>query len=184
MEVRHLDVKKALKRFQSQFESLLRLPFIADDEMIQLFGEEVNSGLEELTSLEHQKGYCRDCRSRCCRLVDCELYSEALTTCPIHSFRPILCRMHFCNRFTFESSPLVKELGDLFLDSWLTAQQTDVNKARLLDSPPLSPYAPELVFFITDRIKEIVADKQGESMVLSSIRTEIEKFRTDLGKKK
>jgi Fe-S-cluster containining protein len=179
MEVYHLDVRKAVQRFQTQFEGLFRLPFISDDEMKQLFGEEVYSGLEGLRSLELQKKYCRDCKSRCCYLVDCEFYSESLTSCPVHSFRPVLCRMHFCNSFASESPLVVKELGDIFLDSWIAAQQIDADKARLLDSPPLSQYAPEIVSSIAARIKEIVADKQVESRVLSLIQTEIEKYRTN-----
>jgi hypothetical protein len=179
----NLDVKKALQRFQSQFESLIRLPFIADSEMNLLFGKEVNFGLENLERLNQEKNFCRDCQNRCCRLVDCELYSETLACCPIHSFRPILCRMHFCNKFALENPSLVKDLGDIFLDSWLAAQQIVPDKAAFLDSPPLIHYGPEIISDIAARIKEIKTNKSTDNRILDTIRITIEKYRTPAEKK-
>jgi hypothetical protein len=175
---RHLNISKAVQTFQGQFESLLRLPFIDDSEMESLFGEEVYSGLSELRSLNHQKQFCRSCQSRCCRLVKCELYSDTLAVCPIHHFRPVLCRMHFCDKFTLEYPSLVKDLGDLFLESSLAALNINPPKAALMDSPPLYQYAPNLV---TDILAKISVPKKTDldhSLNLEFVRSTLEEYRT------
>jgi hypothetical protein len=177
---RHLDVNKAVQTFLSRFESLSSLPFISDSEMEQLFGEEVCSGLMALDSFNRQKQICRDCANKCCRLVDCELYLENLTRCPVHTFRPVLCRMHYCHKYTLEYPYLVKELGDIFLDSLLAAQKVHGKKAALLDSPPLNKFSPVFVAMIAARIKELSGNEPDESQLADSIHSEIANYRNNL----
>jgi hypothetical protein len=177
---RHLDVNKSVQRFLSQFESLSRLPFISDSEMGQLFGEEVNLGLAELNCLNHQKQFCRDCKERCCRLVDCELYQDTLTRCPIHSFRPVLCRIHYCHKFALEQPFLVKELGDIFLESLVSAQSLDAGRTRLLDSPPLRQFAPDLIADISKQTAFLAANKDLEAEISGAIDSKLEKYRTNM----
>jgi hypothetical protein len=166
---RHLDVEEAVGLFLSQFESLGRLPFISDSEMGQLYGQQVNSGLAELDKFNQEKQLCRNCPNRCCLLVDCELYSEAFSGCPIHSYRPILCRMHFCNKFALEYPFLVKDLGNIFLEGLLAGQKVDNLRVNLLDSPPLGKFAPDLICEITAKITSFKEKKLDEATVLKMI---------------
>jgi hypothetical protein len=169
-----LDVNKAVRNFLTGFESLARLPFISDAEMEQVFGEEVNAGLAKLDALNRQKDFCRECSDRCCRLVDCELYSDFLICCPVYSYRPALCRMHFCHKFALEYPLLVKKLGDVFLDSCLAAQLVDQRKAILLDSPPLNKYAPELIAEISAQLDSVKENKLDEGSALDIIESIIQ----------
>lgn len=170
---RHLDVQKAVQSFLGQFESLARLPFIADSEMEQLYGQEVTSGLAELNRFNQENQLCRNCPDRCCRLVDCELYSEDFSGCPIHSYRPILCRMHFCSKFALEYPFLVKDLGDIFLDGLLAGQKINSRKANRLDSPPLAPYAPGLMAEISAGIAAVRENHLSEEAALNLIQYRI-----------
>jgi Fe-S-cluster containining protein len=173
-----LDVKKAIDHFLSQFESLTRLPFVTDAEMVLLYGQELVDSLEELNKFNSEKQICRDCKSRCCNLVDCELYSERFSCCTIHPYRPILCRMHFCDKYALEYPLLVKDLGDIFLDSFITAQNIDRPKVELIDSPPLEKLAPGPVKEIATRIRQYGKNQADETQTLEDISTIIEKFRT------
>jgi hypothetical protein len=175
----HLDTKKAVQCFLGHFESLSRLPFIADSEMEQLFGQEVRYGLIELDHLDSQKQFCRNCRNRCCRLVDCEIYSEDLSSCPVYHFRPVLCRMHYCNAFALELPLLIRELGDIYLDSLLAAQLIDGRKALLLDSPPLHPHSPDLIRQINTKLTESKFDLSTASSLIQSA---VKKYRSFPGR--
>jgi hypothetical protein len=166
---RHLDVEKAVGLFLSQFERLSMLPFITDSEMDQLYGEEVTAGLVELARFNQEKWLCRNCPDRCCRLVDCELYSEAFSCCPIHTYRPILCRMHFCNKFALEYPFLVKDLGDIFLDGLLAAQSINYRRVNLLDSPPLGKLVPDLILEIAAQITAVKENELYETAALDRI---------------
>lgn len=154
----HLDLDKAKNQFLGNFESISRLPLITDAEMVQLFGEEVNLALSKLESYNQQEKFCVNCESRCCLLVNCELYSTDFSRCPIHSFRPVICRMHFCNRFAPVYNSLINELCDIFLESLIAAQQVDKKKADVFDSPPLAKFAPGLVSVM---IPHMTAFNQG-----------------------
>jgi hypothetical protein len=169
----HLDVKEAVQRFLSQFERLSRLPFIADSEMEQLYGQEVTRGLAELNRFNQEKRICRNCQDRCCRLVDCELYSEAFSGCPVYPYRPVLCRMHFCNKFALEYPFLVKDLGDIFLDGLLAAQSINNRRVELLDSPPLSRFVPDLIAELKDKVTEVKENRLSEAAALEMIQSVI-----------
>jgi Fe-S-cluster containining protein len=171
----HLDVDRAVGNFLKYFESLSYLPLIADAEMDGLFGAEVKELLAELERYNGQERICRDCVNRCCQLVDCELYSPELSRCPIHSFRPPLCRMHFCNKFVAQYGALVKEAGDVFLESLLAAEKVNGEKARLFDSPPLGGLIPRLVAFASPLITAIRENGVDEAAAWGMIRAEIEK---------
>ncbi len=172
---RHLDVNKAVNNFLQYFERLSRLPLITDDEMHQLFGEDVKLALAELDCYNRQDKLCARCVSRCCLLVDCELYSPDLKTCPIHSYRPLICRMHFCNQFALVYPVLVKEIGDVFLESLLVAESRDKQKAQLLDSPPLGKYIPKLLASVTSLINVFKKGRLDEAPVLKLIQEELDK---------
>jgi len=169
----HLDVTKETENFLKYFERLSRLPLVTDGEMASLFGEAVNSALAELEADNQQQSICARCANRCCLLVDCELYTPELSNCPIKSCRPLLCRMHFCNQFSLNYPVLVKEVGDIFLESLLAAERLDKNNAALFDSPPLSTHIPELVNIIKSLLMDFKKGLLDEANVLQLIQSEL-----------
>jgi len=170
---RHLDVQNAVQNFLSKFESLARLPFISDSEMEMLYGQEVTSCLSELLQFNLEKGICFHCQDRCCRLIDCELYSEEFSCCPVYIYRPVLCRMHFCNRFAVEFPAQVKDLGDIFLEGLLAGQKIASQQVDRLDSPPLSKFAPDLVADIIARINAVRENTLSKETALILIQSRI-----------
>jgi hypothetical protein len=173
--IRIPDINLAVSNFLRHFESLSRLPLVTNAEMDSLFGEEVAAALQELGLYGRQEGLCRTCRSRCCLLVDCELYEAGFSRCSIHDFRPVLCRMHFCNKFAPVYRELVKTVGDIFLESLLAGEHLDPAKTKMLDSPPLRNLAPDLVDRIGRLIKAFDEGFLDEPAALKSITAEIEK---------
>ena len=174
---RRLDKDQAINCFLNNHLILIRLPLISDDEMANLYGEEVISALAEVDEYGRSEGFCRDCRERCCSLISCELYSTELKKCPIQPYRPVLCRMHFCNRFSEKYRMLVKEIGDIFLDGLLTAEKMGSKIIHLFDTPPLGKYMPEMTVFVSKTLQEIKSGNMTEIQGLEMIHAEAEKFR-------
>ena len=171
----HLDVDRAVASFLKHFEGLSRLPLISDAEMLRLFGQEVIAGLAEMEAYNRREKLCQDCAARCCRLVDCELYAPDFGRCPIYSRRPVLCRMHFCQKFVPRYGTLVKEAGDVFLESLLAAEKIDGRRARFFDSPPLFQLVPRMVEEVMDCISSVREKGLDEPSALKQIEAEIEK---------
>jgi hypothetical protein len=140
-----MNKEKAVARFLEHVEQLSRLPLITDSEMYELYGEEVSAAVAEMDHINQEERFCLDCQSRCCLACGCELYAPQFDQCPIHSFRPVLCRLHFCHRFNTAGRSIVVELGDIFFDSLLAAEQAGITKVRLFESPPLTVHAPGLI---------------------------------------
>jgi hypothetical protein len=172
----HLDVTQETENFLKYFERLSRLPLITDDEMANLCGPGINSVLAELDRYDHAEKLCKRCTRRCCLLVDCELYTPELSICPIHSCRPLLCRMHFCQQYAENYSLKVKEIGDIFLECLIAAERQDKKKAALFDSPPLQYFIPDLVTAIKKLLDEFKKGRLDEPSVLKLIQVEVEHF--------
>ncbi|MDD5700987.1 MAG: hypothetical protein PHU23_02955 [Dehalococcoidales bacterium] len=172
----HLNINEAVKTFLSSFKSLSRLPLITDAEMDRVFGKEVSAALAKLYSFNEEQEICRGCLSRCCLLVRCELYDPRLVRCPIYTCRPVLCRMHFCDRYTRAFGLLVKDIGDIFLESLSAAERLDPLTAGLLDSPPLGGPASRLTGAILPVINSIgdgcLDEVSGRKLILD----EVEKY--------
>jgi hypothetical protein len=158
----HLDVTKETENFLKYFGRLSRLPQVTDDEMRQLFSEDANSALSKLEAHNQQEKLCARCVRRCCLLVDCEVYTPELSGCPIYPFRPLLCRMHFCNQFAQVYPLIVKELGDIFLESLLAAECLDKSKAAFFDTPPLKRFAPGQINAFESLLKDFKKGKLDE----------------------
>ncbi len=173
-----LDVKKSVDLFVRNFESLVYLPFIADSEMERLYGPEVIQALADLDNYNRQEKICQTCAQRCCLLVDCEFYAPDLGTCPVQSFRPTLCRMHFCHRFSPAYRELVKDLGDIFLEGLLAGGKVDSQKADLFDSPPLGPLMPSLSPVISTLLEEVRSGRLEKIEAWKRIEFEIEHYYT------
>ncbi len=172
----HLNISEAVKTFLSSFKSLSRLPLITDAEMDRVFGKEVSTALAKLYSFNEEQEICRGCLSRCCLLVHCELYDPRLVRCPIYTCRPVLCRMHFCDRYTRIFDLLVKDIGDIFLESLSAAERLDPRTAGLLDSPPLGRPVSRLTNAILPVINSVgdgcLDEASGQKLILD----EVEKF--------
>jgi hypothetical protein len=172
----HLDITGAVNCFLGNFESLSCLPFLTDAEMERLYGPEFAAALAELDLYNRQEKLCQKCTNRCCCLVKCEFYSPELSCCPVQSFRPALCRMHFCNQFAAAFGPLVKEIGDVFLESLLAAGKINGQKADLFDSPALGPLVPALVASISALLNAVKEGRLEEASARELIQTEIESY--------
>jgi hypothetical protein len=170
----HLDIEKAVKCFLQNYEGLSRLPLIRDSEMSRLFGEEVASALSELEVFNREGQVCLNCRGSCCRLVSCELYTPALACCPVQKFRPVLCRMHFCREFARVYPCLVKETGDIYLESLIAAQKTGYKKVFLFDCPPLRRAAPEMVESLSRSLVDFREGRRNEAATLRIIEARLE----------
>jgi hypothetical protein len=140
-----MNKEKAIATFLERVERLSRLPFITDSETDELFGEEVADALAEFERYNQKEQVCSHCESRCCPAIDCEFYAPQFTRCPIYDLRPPVCRLHFCHRFPLDNGLLMKELGDIFLESLLVADRHGSLKIRLFDCPPISRIVPALV---------------------------------------
>lgn len=172
------EVNKSINSFLQNFESLSRLPFITDAEMALLYGEEVMAALEVLEQYNHQEKLCQSCRDRCCLLVKCELYSTHLKRCAVSSFRPALCRMHFCNKFALTNRELIKVIGDIFIDGLSAAGDVNRQVADRFDAPPLKLLAPELIDKLVPLIQSVEKHHLDETSALRIIQSEMEQFHT------
>jgi hypothetical protein len=154
----HLDVNSAIHSFISNFEGLSNLPFLTDEELETLYGSQVTAALDQLELDNLKNQICNNCKKRCCLLVKCELYDADLGHCVVQPFRPALCRMHFCKEYEAENRQLVKELGDIYLETILAAAKIDRRKSDYFDCPSFMPLVPEL----TQKIRaQIVSIKEG-----------------------
>ncbi|MBN1188747.1 MAG: hypothetical protein JXA46_03255 [Dehalococcoidales bacterium] len=163
--------------FQQNYESLERLPLISEPEMSLLFGPEVVSALAELENYNRQEQLCPICRGGCCRLVSCEFYIPELACCPVQEFRPLLCRMHFCYRFARVYPRLVKEIGDIYLESLIAAEKAGCKNIYLFDCPPLKKAAPGLVGYIVSELKKYRQGSAGKEEILEAIETILAGYR-------
>lgn len=80
-------------------------PFLTDNEYQAFFGDGVVKATQMLN--EHYKSACGSCntderkmeRKRggwCCTTINCEFYSPKFDSCPIYEFRPVGCKVSYC----------------------------------------------------------------------------------------
>lgn len=111
-----MDKEKAIKNFGRNVKRFPQLPFIADLELEELFGQEVGRALEFLERIDREEKICSSCGGRCCRQMGCEFFAEDFGECPINDYRPLLCRFHYCEEFGGDQKSLIKELSDIFVE--------------------------------------------------------------------
>jgi hypothetical protein len=158
----------AVECFLAHFRQLQYLPFISEVEIGELYGQEVNAALKMLDLYNQEKHICAKCQYRCCRRVKCELYDTALAGCPVELYRPVLCRVHYCDRFSAHHD-LVKTLGDIYLESLLEAAKLDASRAAFFDCPSFTPLAPDLTASMVALLKLGKENQQKQSEVLLQI---------------
>ncbi len=84
-------------------------------ELATLLGEELAGAVATLERHDRERGICASCGGRCCAELGCTLYRAEAPRCPIHAERPLLCRMHFCERFLCDHREAVVTLRDVYL---------------------------------------------------------------------
>ena len=90
------------------------------------------------------------------------MYDASFGGCAVNSLRPALCRLHFCDKFENECGPLVKILGDIYLESLLAAAKIDSALADLFDCPTFLPLTPHLVSLIIPVLDDARAGRLPE----------------------
>ena len=161
-----VNVEMAKQNFIANLDGFPQLPFVTDLELRQLFGPEVGQALDFLEGINNGRGICSACGGECCQQMGCEFFDEAFGKCPVHEYRPVLCRFHYCDKFGEDQKWLIRELLGIFVSgvSQLEAESgaiPSIELNMLLYSAcrkPGEPY-PQLI----DEVRSIVADsKKGE----------------------
>jgi hypothetical protein len=109
-----LDRDTAISSFVEHMDRLSRLPFVTEQEIKELYGEEVAVALGELEGINQEEKICQQCDNNCCREHGCEFYAPQFSRCPIHDLRPAICRFHFCENFQIVAGSTVKDLSEIF----------------------------------------------------------------------
>ncbi len=187
-----IDKQRAVDVFLTRVGGLSRLPLVSDDEIAGLYGDEVAATLAELDRANQAGRTCLDCGGKCCHACGCELYSERFDWCPIHAYRPVVCRLHFCHRFDVAGSRAVVELSDVFFDSLLAAEGRSAEgrsderlgdeRVRLFDSPPFERNAPQLTEAASGWMNGLDAGTLSPKRVARLLRREATRFRTATGR--
>jgi hypothetical protein len=171
------DIGKEVESFLSGYGHLVRLPLISDTEAESLFSAQFLRTLEQLRQYDQAERICSGCAGLCCGTIHCEVYDPAFGTCPIFSLRPLLCRLHFCNKFDNYREE-VKIVGDIFLEGLLEIEKRGSCKAKLFDSPPLAPADPAMAGKIIPLMTAFREGRLDRSAALQAILTVAENYRT------
>ncbi len=171
------DIAHEVACFLSGYDRLVRLPLISDAEVEGLFSADLLQTLEHLSQYNQAERICSTCSARCCGLIKCELYDPSFGFCPAFNLRPLLCRMHYCRKFTPAYQKEVKVIGDIFLESLLAAERQGSLKARLFDSPPLVLAAPALAEIISPLIVAFRKGNLNEKATLLAIQAKAMEYR-------
>ncbi len=140
-----MDKGKATDRFLKRVDRFSQMPLITGEEVASLFGEEVTQALAQLEHFTAENRICAECGGVCCRDIGCELYASQFGQCPIHEYRPIACRMHFCPRLDDPFRSVIIELRDVFVGCYRAIDFWDSANLRALDSPPFAGVCPQFV---------------------------------------
>jgi len=175
-----MDREEAINSFLEHVEHLSGLPLITELETDKLFGKEVAAALKKLTLYSNEREICFSCESRCCQIARCELYALQFDQCPIHDFRPLVCRLHYCHKFQIKDDSLVKELGDIFFDSLITADGNGYTRVRMFDNPPFQESCPDFVAAASPLVEEVKEGKLNPEYAQELIQSEVEKYRSSV----
>jgi hypothetical protein len=174
----HINLDAAVRRFLQNVDSLTRLPLISDADYLLLLGPGVVEASAVMSRINGAKNLCADCPKRCCPLVKCELYDTRFSRCPIFEYRPLVCRMHYCDRFVQEDRSFIGEFADVYLNALIEAKVHGSRKVDLVDSPPFSRYAHELLEALRPALEAFREGRLEEKVALEAMRAEAERFRT------
>ena len=168
---------KAISHFLERVDRFPQVVLVSDEEVKELFGDEVVAALGELEGYGLEENMCAGCGGICCRDIGCELYASQFSQCPIHDFRPIVCRFHFCRRFDDTGKSLVIDLRDIFLGCFRAVDLWDSANLRSMDIPPLVEVCPELVNAVDHLVAAVRENRLNPQMVEQRICLEAQKYR-------
>jgi len=172
----YADLRKEVNLFLSGCNHLVRLPLISDAETESLFSGEFRQLVQKIKEYDRDQGICAACAGRCCATIRCELYDPAFDLCPIFNLRPLLCRLHFCNKFDVYRED-VKFIGDVFLEGLLEMEKQGSRQAVMFDSPPLAQSAPALVDKLNRLMSAFREGRLDRPAALLAILNEAESYR-------
>jgi hypothetical protein len=150
-----VDRGKAIASFLNHFEQLARLPLITDQEMKNLYGDEIELAILEMDRLNQENQLCLNCDRNCCQEYSCEFFAPQFGWCPVFHIRPVICRIHFCQRFQPAACLTIMELYDIFLDSLDIAAKSGSTKVGLFEIPPFISFAPQLISAIAPLVQAV-----------------------------
>jgi hypothetical protein len=110
-----MNIEQAIENLATNLDKFPQLPFVTDLEVREVFGQEVARALEFLEGTNKESGICSACGGKCCQQMGCEFFYQAFGGCPIHEYRPLLCRFHYCEKFGEDQKSLIRELSDIFV---------------------------------------------------------------------
>ena len=173
-----MDIGSAINGFLLQVDRFDQLPLVSDEEVTQLLGVEVGAAVAELERFSQQRQLCSGCGGDCCCDIRCELYAAQFDRCPIHDYRPLACRLHFCHRFDDAGKSLIIGLRDIFFGCFRAVDFQDCANLRALDSPPLSAVAPGFVDAASPWVEAVRRGALAPEQAAKLIRREAEAYRS------
>jgi hypothetical protein len=150
-----MDKGKAIDRFLRRVDQFSQVALITGEEVEHLFGEEVTRALLQLEHFLTENRICSDCGGVCCRDIGCELYASQFGRCPIHEYRPIACRLHFCSRLDDPYRSAIIELRDVFVGCYGAIDLWDSPNLKSLDSPPFAEVCPQFVAGVSSWVNAV-----------------------------
>jgi hypothetical protein len=171
-----MDRDTAIDCFIEHVDHLKRSPFVTNQEIKELYGEEVAAALRGLERINQEEMICQQCDSNCCQEHGCEFYAPQFSRCPIHDFRPAICRFHFCEKFQTVAGSTVKDLSEIFLYSLSTASANGSSSVKFFNPPPFADISPELIKIIKPLITQVHSGKLKPGYGQRRIRQEVKKY--------
>lgn len=173
-----LDLVASVQRFQHRMADLPQLLFVTDEEVLSLMGDDACGIIAGLDRLGAEARLCATCGGVCCSDVACELYAAQFGRCPVHRFRPLACRFHFCHRFGSTHKAQIVALRDLYLACYMLRDTGDNFKLRCLDAPPLAELCPEFVAGARPLVDGVVRGVLNTAVAAQHLKQMVKRLRT------
>jgi hypothetical protein len=172
-----MDKGKAISRFMDRVDRFSQIDLITDQEMRDLFGEEIMELLGQLELLGREERLCELCGGKCCADIGCELFSSHFGQCPIHSCRPIACRLHFCYSFDNPYKSAIIDLRDVFFGCFRGLDLQGSANIGSLDMPPFNSRCSGFLAAVAPLIESVRQGKAVPQNAAKEILKEAYRFR-------
>ena len=172
-----MDIEKAVHTFLEQSDLKNQIVFITDKDIKELFGEEVTEAITRLQLLNRDKHLCSDCDGYCCSDIDCELYDVRYDLCPIYDFRPMVCRLQFCNRFYMQEVELINGLREVYFGSLMAIGDWESARTMAMSVPPFTDVLPEVAATFSRIVDKMQQGELEPELAAELLRQEVEWFR-------
>jgi hypothetical protein len=149
-----MDRETIIGSFLHRAREIGQLALVTDEELLQLLGEEVTATIATIERIGQDRRLCAACEGTCCSEIGCELYAPQFGRCPIHAYRPIACRLHFCSLFGAAHRAPIIELRDLFVGC-VAALERGESGSAVLEIPPLAVACPRLVAVAAPHVEQV-----------------------------